>query len=64
MVVIAITSCKVVAQPGMSYTSDNKKAIKLYEAARTCYGQVSTTTGRRNLSCAEENAKKALEKDP
>jgi len=64
LIIITITSCKVVAQPGMSYTSDNKKAIKLYEAARTCYGQVSPTTGRRNLSCAEENAKKALEKDP
>ena len=62
--VLAITSCKVVAQPGMNYSSDNKKAIKLYEASRTCYGQVSTTTGRRNLTCAEENAKKAIVKDP
>lgn len=64
LVMLTITSCKVTAQPGMSYSTNNKKAIKLYEASRTCYGQVSAATGRRNLSCAEENAKKALEKDP
>ncbi|MBC8475315.1 MAG: PD40 domain-containing protein [Bacteroidetes bacterium] len=64
LVMLTITSCKMTAQPGMSYSTSNKKAIKLYEESRTCYGQVSPKTGRRNLSCAEENAKKALEKDP
>ena len=59
-----ITSCKLTAQPGMSYSTKNKKAIKLYEASRTCFGQVDAKTGRRNLSCAEDNAKKAVEKDP
>jgi len=64
LVMLTITSCKMTAQPGMSYSTSNKKAIKLYEASRTCYGQVNAATGRRNLSCAEEKAKKALEKDP
>lgn len=63
LVMLTITSCKVTAQPGMSYSTNNKKAIKLYEASRTCYGEVNAATGRRNLSCAEQNAKKALEKD-
>lgn len=57
------TSCSV-SQSGMSYSTDNKKAIKLYEEARTCYNQISTQTGLRNLACAEEVALKALEKDP
>ena len=63
IVMLLITSCKLTAQPGMSYSTSNKKAIKLYEASRTCYGQVNAKTGRRSLSCAEENARKALEKD-
>ena len=63
LVVLMVTSCKMTAQPGMSYSTSNKKAIKLYEASRTCYGQVNPATGRRNLACAEEKAKKALEKD-
>ena len=63
IVMLLITSCKLTAQPGMSYSTKNKKAIKLYEASRTCYGEVNAKTGRRSLSCAEENARKALEKD-
>lgn len=63
IVMLTFTSCKVIAQPGMSYSTDSKKAIKLYEAAMVCYRDISPVTGRRNLSCAEENAKKALGKD-
>ena len=64
LLMLTITSCNLTAQPGMSYSTNNKKAIKLYEASRTCFGEVNIATGRRNLSCAEENAKKALGKDP
>lgn len=56
-------SCSV-AQPGGRYGTTDKKAIKYYEAARTCFGQVSPVTGKRNLSCAEENLIKTLERDP
>lgn len=60
--VIYATSCTV-AQPTMKYASSNKKAIKMYEAARACFNDVDPYTGRRNISCAEENANKALDKD-
>ncbi len=56
-------SCSV-AQPGGRYGTSDKKAIKFYEAGRTCFGQVSPTTGLRNLACAEENLTKSLERDP
>jgi len=60
---IIISSCSV-AQPGR-YSSDNKKAIKLYEEANICYKDIDPVTGqRRSLACAEENALKAIEKDP
>ena len=58
LMILTVTSCKMTAQPGMSYSTRNKKAIKLYQASRNCYGQVNPTTGRRNLACAEEKAKK------
>ncbi len=61
--VLGITSCSV-AQPGGGYTTTSKKAIKLYETARGCFNEVDPYTGRRNLSCAESNAKNALEKAP
>ena len=41
IVMLAITSCKLTAQPGMSYSTNNKKAIKFYEASRACYGEVA-----------------------
>ena len=56
-------SCSV-AQPGGRYGTSDKKAIKYYEEARTCFGQVDPYTGRRNLSCAETSLTKSLERDP
>ena len=58
LVMLTVTSCKMTAQPRMSYATNNKKAIKLYEASRNCFGEVNALTGRRNLTCAEEKAKK------
>jgi len=60
---ISITSCSV-AQPGMKYTTENKKAIKYYEQARTCFNNVDPLTGKRALECAIDYSEKALEKDP
>lgn len=37
IVLLAIVSCKAVAQPGRSYTTNDKKAIKRYEAALDAY---------------------------
>lgn len=61
-VLTLISSCSV-AQPGR-YTSSSKKAIKLYEAGRVCFGQIDHITGKRSLGCAESNLLKAIEKDP
>lgn len=60
---ISITSCSV-AQPGMKYTTSDKKAIKLYEEARKCFNYMDPTTGKRLLDCAIENGEKALARDP
>lgn len=57
-----LVNCSV-AQPG-HYTSSDKKAIKYYEAGRTCFNNVSPQTGKRDLDCAEESLLKALERDP
>lgn len=62
VVLFNAASCTV-AQPTMNYSSSDKKAIKLYEEAKACFNQVDPRTGRRNLSCAEENALKAIERD-
>ncbi len=57
-----MVACSV-AQPS-KYGSTDKKAIKFYELARTCFNEVNHLTGRRNLECAEENLLKTLERDP
>lgn len=57
-----LVNCSV-AQPGM-YSSTDKKAIKAYEAARTCFNNLSPQTGKGDLVCAEEQALKALERSP
>ena len=57
-----LVNCSV-AQPGQ-YSSSDKKAIKAYEAARTCFNNLSPQTGKGDLECAKEQALKALDRDP
>ena len=59
---ILLSSCSV-AQPGR-YSSSSKKAIKSYEKGRACFNNISHITGKGDLACAEEELKKALDKDP
>lgn len=53
-----------VAQPAGYYGTTDKKAIKYYEEARTCFNNVSHITGQRDLDCAESALVKCLERDP
>ncbi|HLP12740.1 MAG TPA: OmpA family protein [Flavobacteriales bacterium] len=60
--VLLLASCAV-AQPTGQYSSKNKKAIKAYEAAETCYGTMDKT-GKKDGDCIIKNFTKAFEADP
>ena len=45
------------------YTTKNKKAIKFYHKALTCFNTIDHVSGKADLTGAEENIKKALSKD-
>ena len=60
---LILHSCSM-AQPGMSYRTSDKKAVKYYEAARECWRQIDHRTGKPNIPCTEENLEKALDRDP
>ena len=60
--VVLFSSCSV-AQKGMTYSSNSKKAIKAYESARTCFNTIDPYTGKPGLECAESYVLKALGKD-
>lgn len=63
LICLFLANCSV-AQPAGYYGSSDKKAIKYYEEARTCFNNISHITGQRDLNCAEEALTKALERDP
>ncbi len=50
------------AQKGL-YSTKSKKAIKYYQAAKTCFNTIDPNTGSPGLACAEEYILKALDKD-
>lgn len=56
LITIALVSVSAQAQPGR-YSTENKKAIKLYEEARACMPM-------RDKACIEEKLKKCAEADP
>jgi len=47
----------------MGYSTKNKKAIKFYESALTCFNTIDPKTGEPELECAENFVIKALAKD-
>lgn len=60
--ILLLASCSV-AQPGY-YSTKNKKAIKLFEQARTIPGQELDAQGRPNYAGAIEVLDQAIKKDP
>ena len=57
----SINSCSI--SQNMGYSIKNKKAIKFYESALTCFNTIDSKTGRPDLECAENFVIKALAKD-
>lgn len=58
------SACQLHAQPKQEYSSSNKKAVKVYEAAQKCYETPDVKTGGFDLKGAELNLQKAIKLDP
>lgn len=61
ILLFSLASCAV-AQPN-TYTSTNKKAIKAFQTAEACYGDMDRL-GKKDNDCIEKNYAKAFEIDP
>lgn len=55
-------SCATTAQPGMTYSSKNKKAIKAFEEGEKCFKAIDQY-GKKDNACIEKNYLKAIELD-